>query len=77
MYEVSSDSLGQAAKEDLVIELYRSRKIGLSDVCLLLGLETRIQAEEWLGSRGVNWNYALEDLEADRATLSKLFNAEL
>ena len=43
----------------------------------ILELPTRFQAEEWLGSRGVNWNYSIEDLEADRKTLAALFKVEL
>ena len=39
----------------------------------LLGLETRWDAEAWLAERGIPLNYDLEDLEADRRMLDRLF----
>ncbi len=60
-----------------MIEGYRTGKLGISDVREMLGLESRFDAEDWLGKHGVNWNYGLEELEADRRTLSRLFNVEL
>jgi predicted HTH domain antitoxin len=64
--------ISQAAKEALVIESYRTGKLSIGQVASALGLETRFQAEEWLGRHGVSWNYTSSDLEADRETLSKL-----
>lgn len=65
--------LDLAAKESLIIESYRTGKLSIGQVATVLGFETRYQAEQWLGQHGVNWNYALEDLRADRETLGKLF----
>lgn len=64
--------LSRAALEALVIEGYRSGKLGIGQVREVLGLDSRWDAEAWLGGRGVDWNYSLEDLEEDRATLAKL-----
>jgi len=63
---------GQAAKEALTIEGYRTGKFGVSTVRRLLGLETRADAERWLYERHVPINYRPEDLEADRRTLDGL-----
>ncbi len=75
--EAFGEGLNQAAKEALIIEGYRTGKLSITEVRDLLGLESRFDAESWLGKRGVNWNYRIEDLEADRKTLSKLLNIEL
>ena len=60
-------NLEQAAKEALLIESYRTGKITVGFLAQILGL-SRWEAESWLGSRGINWNYDLSDLEADRRT---------
>lgn len=70
------DNLDRAALEALAIEAYRTGKLGISHVRRLLGLESRWEAEAWLGIRGVNWNYSIEDLEADRKTLDRILGQE-
>lgn len=67
--------LGRAALESLVAEGYRLRKLGIGQVCRLLGFASRLEAEQWLAQRGIHSNYGLDDLEADRATLDKLFGS--
>ena len=74
--EAWGDNLDRAALEALVIEAYRTTKLGISQVRRLLGFESRWEAEEWLGGRGVNWNYSLDDLEADRRTLDRILGQE-
>lgn len=69
---VAWGDLGQAAKEALVIESYRQGKIGLGEVARVLGLETRIEAQQWLAGRRVPLNYDLADLDADREALGRL-----
>ncbi len=64
--------LDRAAFESLVIEGYRTGRLSISEVAACLGLETRFDAESWLGQRGVAWNYSLADLESDRRTLAGL-----
>jgi predicted HTH domain antitoxin len=66
--------LGQAAKEALVIEGYRTGKLSIGQVARTLGFETRFQAEEWLGRHGVPWNYSPEELQADRQVLRTLLD---
>ena len=63
--------LDRAALEALAIEGYRSRRFGVSVV--RLGLESRWDAEHWLGAHGVEWNYTMEDFEEDRKTMAALF----
>lgn len=70
--EAWGKDLDQAALEALVIEGYRAGKFGIADVRRLLKLETRWDAESWLGQRGIYMNYSIADLEADRKTLDRL-----
>lgn len=71
--EAWGDDLSRAALEALVIEGYRAGKFGECTVRRLLGLEDRWATERWLADRKVPSNYSLEDLEADRRTLDRLF----
>ncbi len=64
--------LDQAAKAAFIIESYRTGKLSIGQVAEFLGVETRFQAEKWLGERGVTWNYSLDDLDADRSTLNEV-----
>jgi predicted HTH domain antitoxin len=68
------DNLGQAAKEALIIEGYRTAKLSIGEVRELLDLQSPFEAESWLGSRSVHANYGLDDLEADRRTLAKVLS---
>jgi predicted HTH domain antitoxin len=72
MRDAWGDTLDRAALEALVIEGYRSRKFGISQVGRILGFDSRWEAEEWLGRRGVPWNYSVDDLAADCATLDRV-----
>jgi predicted HTH domain antitoxin len=65
--------LKQAAIEALAIEGYRCARLSAGEVAKVLGLPTSIAAQSWLAQRGIPLNYSIEDLEADRATLAKLF----
>jgi len=64
--------LDRAATEALVIESYRSGRLSIGEVARILGVATRYEAEQWLGGRGVSWNYSAEELEADRRTIERL-----
>lgn len=64
--------VGTAAFEALLIEGYRTGRLSLGDIAAALGLETRLQAESWLGARKVPLNYTVADLEADRETLNRV-----
>ena len=71
--EAWGSALDRAAFEGLIIESYRVGKISLGYLARLLGLTTSIEAQQWLSSRGIPLNYGIDDLEADRKTLSRLF----
>lgn len=62
----------RAAFDALIIEGYRTTKLSTGDIADILGFETRLEAEQWLTSRGMRLNYSLEDLEDDRATLERV-----
>jgi predicted HTH domain antitoxin len=64
--------LNRAALEALAIEGYRTAKLSVGEVGLILDMGT-IEAQAWLIKRGVPMNYSLDDLTADRKTLSGLF----
>ena len=64
--------LQAAAREAFAIEGYREGRLSLGDVAVILGLETRIEAQAWLAGRKVPLNYDLAALEADRVTLREL-----
>lgn len=64
--------LGKAAKDALLIDAYRQGQISIGRIAETLGME-RIQAHQWLAGHNVPINYSVEDFEADRSTLNKLF----
>ena len=64
--------LDEEARDRFIIAQYEAARISVGQVALALGFETRLEAEQWLGGRGVFRNYGLEDLEADRRTLAKM-----
>ncbi len=76
LLEAWGDNLDRAALEALIIEGYRLGKLGIGQVRRLLGFESRWEAEEWLGQRGVHWNYSPADLQDDRETLDRLLGQE-
>jgi len=65
--------LDSKLRDQLLIDNYKVGKIGTSEIAETLGLATRYEAELWLGARGVEWNYGVEQLEEDRKNLEKLF----
>ena len=65
--------LAGAAKELLVVGAYSTGRLSIGQVREVLGLATRIEAEEWLGKHGVPWNYSAADLASDRQTLARFF----
>ena len=76
LQQAFGENLGCAAIEALAIEGYRSGKLSNYEVQTLLGLEDRWHTQSWLGQHGVNENYTLEDLEADRQTLDRVLGPE-
>ena len=70
---IFGDDLDRVALEGLAIEGYRLAKLTAGEVARLLGLDTSLQAQRWLAGRGIPLNYALDDLDADRAALARHF----
>ncbi len=70
------DQIDRATLEALVIDGYRTGKLGISQVRRLLGLESRWDAQKWLGERGIPLNYSLEDFETDQRNLTKLLGED-
>ncbi len=68
-------NLEQAAREALLIESYRAGKLSIGLFAETLGIGV-IAADRWLAERGVDLNYSVEDLEADRKTLRSIFDAD-
>ena len=60
-------------KDRVVLEGYRSRRLGTGEVRRLLGLETRMDAETWLAAKGASMSYSQQDLEQDQETIRALF----
>ncbi|MFH0982369.1 MAG: UPF0175 family protein [Planctomycetota bacterium] len=69
--------LAEAARDAFVVEGYRSGKLSLGEVALILAFETRVEAQAWLAQRHVPLNYDLPALQADRRTLGELFHVKL
>jgi uncharacterized protein UPF0175 len=57
--------------EELVLEGYRTRILGESDIRRLLGFETRFEVHDFLHAHQVPF-YTLEDLQRDRETSQRL-----
>ena len=74
--EAFGSNVDRAALEALASEAYRTGRISAGKLVELLGLENRFAAEEWLASRGIHWNYGVEDLDADRETLNRVLGRE-
>lgn len=64
--------LSKAAKEAFLIENYRAGRLSVGDIAAILGFEAKYQAEQWLGARGVTWNYGPAQFDADRRTLATM-----
>ncbi len=68
--KVAWGDLGQAAKEALAIESYRTEKLSVGGVAEMLGLSV-LEAEAFLKSHGVAIPCTIADLEAERAALKQ------
>jgi len=66
------DAVGRQVMEDAAIEGYRAGRLSQRQVGEMLGLDYW-QTESFLRDRGVPLNYSASDLEADNATLAKIF----
>ena len=66
------DQLDLKAFEALVIQGYRERVFSVGRVAELVGLETSIQAEQWLADRRVERNLDLGDIASDFSAVDGL-----
>ena len=64
--------LSRAALESLLTDAYRERKISHTQLGRLLGLATPMEVDAFLKERGIELEYAVDDLERDRETLDRL-----
>jgi hypothetical protein len=69
------DELDRTAFEALLVEGYRTGRLTRYEVQQLLGFDNRWDAEAWLGQHGAVLSYDQADLDADRATLARVTNA--
>lgn len=63
------DQLDKKAFEALVIQGYRERLFSVGRVAELIGLETSVQAEQWLADRRVERNCDPADILDDYSVL--------
>lgn len=63
----------RSALEGVALHGYRSGALSVFQVQELLGFLDRQQTQTWLGMHGAHRSYSFADLDADRATLDKLF----
>lgn len=68
----SAEDLSRAALEALTVEAYRQRRINGLELRQLLGIETRIEMDQFLKSYSVPLDYTIDDFEAESATSSRL-----
>lgn len=68
--------VNQTAKEAFVVQVYKSGAISLGYLAQILGLETTIQAQQWLSDRGEPLNYSIAELEADRLAHAEIFRTK-
>ncbi len=67
--EVWGDRFEEKAFEALIIQGYRERVFSAGRVASLVGLDTSVEAEQWLADRGVERNIDPEDLLSDVSLL--------
>ncbi|NNM88122.1 MAG: hypothetical protein HKL95_06350 [Phycisphaerae bacterium] len=60
------------ARDQFLVANYQAGRLSTGDIAVILGFDTRFQAEQWLADHGVCQNYSSEDLEADRQTLERI-----
>lgn len=70
-FGATPEARSQRLTEDAAIEEYRSGHLSQRQVGEMLGLDYW-QTERFLTERNVSLNYALGDLQADRATLEEV-----
>jgi hypothetical protein len=64
--------LDDSARDQFLVANYQAGKLSTGDIAVVLGFDTRSDAEQWLAAHGARQNYSLDDLEADRQTLDRI-----
>ncbi|MGH9574118.1 MAG: UPF0175 family protein [Candidatus Acidiferrales bacterium] len=65
---VDGRDLSRLALESLALEGYRARVLFESDLCRMLGFESRLDVHAFLKQHGVYLQYGLAEFEQDEAT---------
>ncbi len=65
-------ALENHTRDQFLIANYQAGKLSTGDIAVILGFQTRFQAEEWLALHGACQNYSSEDLDADSQTLNRI-----
>lgn len=60
------------SRDQFLVAHYQAGQLSTGDIAVILGFETRFQAEQWLADHGACQNYSPDDLEADRQTLERI-----
>lgn len=71
LFTEGSDA-ARIALEALALEGYRSRILFESDLCRILGFESRLDVHAFLKQHGIYLQYGPAELEADEATFRSL-----
>jgi hypothetical protein len=64
--------LDERTRDQFLVANFQAGRLSTGDIALVLGFDTRFEAEEWLGRHGACQNYSSADLEADQRTLDRL-----
>lgn len=68
------DELRGRLLESFAVEGYRAERLSAYEVGRLLGLETRMEIDEFLKEHGLFLDYTDEEIEQQREGLKALFN---
>jgi hypothetical protein len=61
--------------EESVASAYRNRRLTMEQVRILLGYGTRMEVDVFLGQHEI-YDYTVDDLDSDMATMDRLFAAK-
>jgi len=73
VFLANGEDIEREVLEAMALEGYRTGKLSHAQVGRMLNLN-RFEVDEFFKNHQVALNYTIEDLEADRRTLSKLFS---
>ena len=73
VFSANGESIEREILEATALEGYRTVRLSHAQVGRMLGLN-RFEVDEFFKNHEVALNYTIEDLEADRRTLNRLFS---